>query len=403
MHHRKRVSIRTLAACVVVPLLAAGCGGEALGGGGGGSEGKDTVKVGMAVVKSGSIAAVGTLMESGFNFCLDQLGGKLGGREVELVTVDEGESPQTGVAAVTRLVQQEQVDVLVGVTTGPTLMGSRDIIDANQVPTLLGNSGSVVLRGEAFSEWMWRASQDNFAPGRVLATDLAADPNSGDFFLIGADFSGGHEIVQGFKDNFPADRIVGEVYTPFGGTTDFSPYLAQIRASGAENVFAMEVGSEGIEFVKQFEQFGLSDSVQLYGPGVITEPYLIPAQGPAALGVLNSHRYNWDLDNPQNKRFAPAYEEKTGDVPAAEVAVMYDICTVLDVAIGAIEGDVTRQAINEAIGNVDSFEGVRGQFEFDDRNTIIQEWVLTEVQETDKGIRNVTLRSLGSSAPQRGR
>jgi branched-chain amino acid transport system substrate-binding protein len=354
----------------------------------------------MAVVKSGSIAAVGTLMESGFNFCLDQHGGSLGGRKVELVTVDEGESPQTGVAAVTRLVQQEQVDVLVGVTTGPTLMGSRDIIDANQVPTLLGNSGSVVLGGAAFSKWMWRGSQDNFAPGRVLATHLAANPDSGDFFLIGADFSGGHEIVQGFKDNFPADRIVGEVYTPFGATTDFSPYLAQIRASGAKNVFAMEVGSEGIEFVKQFEQFGLSDSVKLYGPGVITEPYLIPAQGPAALGVLNSSRYNWDLDNPQNKNFAPAYEAKTGKVPSTEVAVMYDMCNVLDVAIGAIRGDVTRQAINEAIGNVDSFEGVRGKFEFDDRNTIIQEWVLTEVQETDKGIRNVTLRSLGSSAPR---
>src|SRR3954452_25286089 len=124
---RPRIAlVRTFAALAAVSLLAA-CGGESLGGSSSGGRGgrKDTIKVGGLVAQSGIYSSVGRDMENGIKLYLDEHDNKIGGHKVDLVTVDEGETPQSGVAGATRLVQQDQVDVLLGITAGPTAIGSR--------------------------------------------------------------------------------------------------------------------------------------------------------------------------------------------------------------------------------------------------------------------------------------
>ncbi|HEY9521782.1 MAG TPA: ABC transporter substrate-binding protein [Thermopolyspora sp.] len=381
-------------------LLLSACGGESLGGGSGGSgdgdAGADTLKVGLIVAQSGVVSSVGRDMEHGLKLYLDQHGDKLGGKTVQLVTVDEGSDAQSGAAAVTRAVQQEQVDVVVGVTIGPTAMAGRDIFDSTHTPALMGNTGAVPLGKDLKSEWVWRASYDNAQPGQALGKKLAADKDTGDFYLMAADYSSGHETLDGFKQTFPADRIVGERYTPYGKTTDFSPYLEQIRNSGAKNVFCFYTGAEAIAFTKQFDQFGLSGKVKLYSAGFLTEGTDLAAEGQAALGVLNSTRYNWDTDNPQNDAFVPAYQKAYGGVPTVYAATMYDVGIILDKAVSQITGEVSREAVNEAMSKVGTVNGVRGELSFDDTRTVRQNFYLTEVKETSEGLRNVTVETLPS-------
>lgn len=385
--------LRVLAVASVFAMLTA-CGGESLGSSSDSSGGGDTVKVGLLVSKSGVYSSVGRDMENGLRLYLEQHDNTVGGKQVELVTVDEGESAQSGVSGATRLVQQDQVDVVLGVTSGPTATGTRDVFDGSQVPVLMGNTGAVVLGKDLASEWIWRASYDNGQPGRALGKKLAQDPSAGKVFLIASDYSGGHETLDGFKATFPADRIAGELYTPYGNTTDFSGYLSQIRASGASSVFTFYAGSEAIEFTKQYHQFGLSDKITLYSAGFLTEGTALDAEGEAALGVRNSTRYNWDLDNPENKEFSAAYERKYNAVPTVYAATMYDVGIILDKAVRQIEGDVTRAAIKQGLDNIGTVKGVRGDLSFDDTRTVRQQFYLTEVQRTDDGLRNVTLETL---------
>jgi branched-chain amino acid transport system substrate-binding protein len=382
------------AAGVAALLATAACGGESLGTTDGDSGNDDSIKVGLLVAQSGVYSSVGGDMEDGFRLFLEDNEDMFGGREVEVVTVDEGDTPQSGVAAATRLVQQEQVDVVVGIVTSPTAMGSRDIFDSAGVPVLMGNTGAVALGGELASDWIWRASYDNGDPGRALGAHLADEEKAGDVFLVAPDYAGGHEAIDGFKETFPADRIAGELYPPFGTTSDYSSYLSQIRVSGADTVFCFFAGGEAIEFTKQFAGFGLSDSVDLYSAGFLTDGATLEAEGKAALGVRNASRYNWDLDNAANKVFAPAYEAKYGRLPTIPAATMYDIGVILDAAVAAIDGDVTRESLNEAIGGLSTLEGVRGDLEFDDNRTMIAANYLTEVQQTDDGLRNITIDTL---------
>lgn len=385
-----------LALAAAVTLLAA-CGGESLGGttaAGNGSE-RETVKVGLLVAKSGVYASVGRDMENGFKLYLAGHGQKLGGKRVELVEVDEGGTPQSGVAAATRLVQQDRVDVVVGIVAGPTATGSAEIFTSNNVPVLLGNTGAVSLAKDKASPWIWRASYDNGDPGRYLAPYLAQKlPQDQKVYLIASDYSGGHETIDGFKQKFPADRIVGETYTPFGKTTDYSPFLAKIRQSGAKAAFCFYAGAEAIAFTKQFNQFGLSSSIQLYSAGFLTEGSALEAEGDAALGMRNATRYNWDLKNAANQAFVADYQKTNNTVPTVYAANMFDIGIMLDQAIGKISGAVTPTSINDQMGSLGTVQGVRGALQFDSTRTVQQDFALTEVQKTPQGLRNVTLETL---------
>jgi len=90
--------------------------GGAGGGGGGGGAGK-RIKIGLVIPQAGGYAPLGVDMKRGWELFLERHGGKLGPYEVDTIVADEGESPQTGVPAMQKLVQSDQVDVIVGVVS----------------------------------------------------------------------------------------------------------------------------------------------------------------------------------------------------------------------------------------------------------------------------------------------
>src|SRR5687768_3455832 len=142
---------------VTVPVLALGalalsaCSGSRLGqSGGGGSDGE--IKVGLLVPLSGVYAPLGQDMRNGFQLYLDQHEGKLGGRQVKVVTADEGEGPQTGVPAAQKLVTQDQSAVVVGVVNSATALGLRDFFTESKKPLIVANAGADAITGANKSE-----------------------------------------------------------------------------------------------------------------------------------------------------------------------------------------------------------------------------------------------------------
>ena len=215
-------------------------------------------------------------------------------------------------------------------------------------------------------------------------------------FLIGPDYSGGHEILEGFKNQFPAGQIAGELYPPFAKTSDYSPYLAKIQQSGAKNVFAFFAGSEAINFTKQFDQFGLASSVHLYATGDLTEGDALGAESASAQGIQTVLNYNFDIDTSVNKKFVPAFEKKYKEHPTVRAAVLYDIAIMLDKAVASISGDVSGQAIADALAKSGEVQGVRGAIKFNDNRTIVQNWYLREVKKVDGDLTNVLVEKMPS-------
>lgn len=398
----KKLARRATVAIVgtaVISMLS-GCGGSlnAEGGSGqGSSDGKDdnSVTVGLSVPQSGVYAQLGEDMTQGFNLYLEEHGNQLGGYEVKVVTADEGEGPQVGVAATERLITQDQADVVVGIVNSATALGLRDTFVQAEVPLVIANAGANEITADP-SPYIWRASHYNSGVSGALGQHVAEEVGTDSVYLIAADYAAGKEHTAGFRKAYEAagGKVAGETLTPFGTTNDWQPYLSQIRNSGASAVFAFYAGSDAANFVKQYDTFGLADEIQLYGSGFLVEGDVLNAQGDSALGIQTSLNYSDMINSEHNHAFVEAYEAAYGESPTVYSVQAYDAVAAIDAALESVE-TVNGVEIAKALSNVGDFEtSPRGKWSFDENHDPDQLHYLREVQKVDGELKNVVVREL---------
>jgi branched-chain amino acid transport system substrate-binding protein len=378
-------------------LMLAACGGGSLSEGGDGGEGGEDsgpVKIGLSIPLSGVYSSLGEDMEQGFQLYLDQNDGQLGGREIEVVKADEGETPQTGVPATTKLVTQDQVSAVVGIVSSATALGLRDTFVQSEVPLIIANAGADELTTPA-SPYIWRTSFTNGQVGEALGAAAAEELGDDPIYLMAADYAAGQESVAGFKQSFTeaGGKIAGEAFTPFGTTSDWQPFLSKVRSSNAKGVYVFYAGAEAVNFVKQYDSFGLSDNIQLYGAGFLTEGGALDAQGKSALGTKTSLHYSHLLDSERNAEFVQAYEEAYSEPPTVYAVQAYDAAAVLDKAIESADG-TDGAAIAEALDGVGEIDSPRGVWTFDENHDPAQPYYLREVQEVEGTLGNAVLSEL---------
>lgn len=361
--------MRARSLVAILAALASALGACSLGENDPGGDGE--VEIGLIVALSGVYAAVGQDMKAGFELYLAQRGGKLGGHRVRLVTVDEGEGPQTGVPAATRLVQRDRVHAAVGIVSSPIALGVRDMFTEARTPLIVSNAGADAITGGRGSPYLWRTSFANGEIAASIARHVARRVGRGSVYLLGPDYAAGEENLAGFRRAFEAEggRIAGQRLTPFGETQDFQPYLSAARKSGATAIYCFYAGAEAVNFVKQYAQFGLAGRIPLYASGFLTEGGVLAAQGDAARGIWTTLNYAPGLDNPANHRFVRAYRARAGEPPTTYAMATYDAAAVLDEALSRIDGEVTGEKIAAALGGVRAIDSPRGRWRFGrDRN-----------------------------------
>lgn len=383
---RRTTSLIAVSAAGVLTLSA--CGGGSLGGGGDDADGP--IKIGLLVPQSGVYKSLGDDMKAGFEVYLEEHDNKLGGAEVQVILADEGETADSGKAAADKLVKQDEVTVVTGVVNSAVMNGVVDLFETSKIPLVGSNASPTTLTDATY---IWRTSYVNDEPGEALGKYVADNVDGGVYFLA-ADYQAGKDEVQGFKKTFDGE-IVDEVYTPFPTTTNFQPFLANAKSSDAAALFSFYAGGAAVEFVKQYDQFGLKGQIDHYSAGFLTEGGVLDGQGASAEGTFTAMNYNHDLDNELNKAFVAAYKEKTDRDPTTYAAASYDAAKVLDMAIEAAGGEADPEAINNAIGEISEIESPRGTWTWSDIGTPVQMWYLREVQEVDGKLTNVVIQELG--------
>ena len=374
---------------------AGSSGGGPTGGGGGG------VKIGLVVPQSGVYATVGNEMKHAWELWLERHGGKLGNRAVTTIVADEGESPQTGVPAVQKLLQSDQVDAIVGIISSAIALGAKDKVAEAKKLMIVANAGAGAITGAAKSPYIWRTSFTNAQVASVMGKHLATKADIGPVFAIAPDYAAGAEVIRGFKSTFEAGggKIAGEAKPPFGKTQDFQPFLTAIQSSGAKATFCFFAGAEAVAFVKQYAQFGLPAQIPLYGSGFLTEgSAVLAAQGDAAVGVQTTLHYSPELDNPANQAFVAAWKAKYSDSPAVYAVQMWDAASVLDRALGtatALDGDSLAKAM-ASVGTI--ADSPRGPWSFEDQSPR-QKLYLRKVEKRGNDYVNTVVADLGEVPP----
>jgi branched-chain amino acid transport system substrate-binding protein len=402
--HRTRRRLSTTVGAGVLSLALAACGGGSLGeddggdGGGGGGGGGGTVRVGLVIPQAGVYTPLGEDMQQGWELWLDQNDGKMAGYTVETEIADEGEGPDTGVPAVQRLLTEGNVDAMVGIVNSATALGVAEQVTEAETPLIIANAGAGAITKDAASPFVWRTSFTNAQVAAAMGEHLAAE-GIGPVYVMAPDYAAGQEVVAGFTEAFEAGggTLAGQALTPFGTTQDFQPFLSGVQSSGAAATFAFYAGGEAVSFVQQYAEFGLKDSVPLYGSGFLTEGSVLDAQGEAAVGVRTSLHYSTEVDNEANAEFVQAYQEAYDELPTVYAVQAYDAANVLARALEDA-GDLDGAAITDALdglGEID--DSPRGPWSFNGQ-TPEQSIYLREVSEDGGTLVNSVVTDLGVHA-----
>jgi len=274
------------------------------------------------------------------------------------------------------------------------LMGMRDKVHNSKTVLIVSNAGADAISRDRCSRWIFRTSFSNWQPCQPMGGWVAKNVSK-EVFQIAPNYQAGKDMMAAFRETFtPAGgKVVAEDY-PKLGETDYAPYLTKIKQSGAKAVFAFFSGSDAVNFVKQYDQFGLKQSIKLTGAGFLTEPDVLPAQGASALGAITGHFYTPLLDNQTNHRFVKDFRDKFfGKVPDGFACQGYDTAEVILRAVKALNGNTQdKDKLVDAIAKVE-FESPRGHFRFDPKtHNVIQPFIyVREVREVYGGLNNVPI------------
>ena len=348
----------------------------------------ESVKIGFVTTLTTGAAVIGNDMRDAVNLAVEDLNGRMGDLDIEVIFADDGFKPETGKQVTDKLVKSDDVDFVAGYIWSHVLLASqKSVLNADKF-LISANAGPSQLAGKLchrdFFSTSWQNDQTPMAMGAVLSQRGVSK-----LYVMAPNYAAGKNMVAGVERTFKGE-IVGKDLTKWGkdAQLDFSAELAKAKASGAEALFVFYPGKAGGAFMKQYEQAGLADKLPLYTVftvDAISLPKLQQANMKAVLGSLTTGFWGPGLKNPQNARFVEGFLKKYGRYPSFYAAQSYDSIFLINSAVEAVGGNLQdRDGMRAAMENAD-FPSVRGSFSYGANHFPIQNFYLLEVVDDGNG------------------
>jgi branched-chain amino acid transport system substrate-binding protein len=297
------------------------------------------VKVGIVGPFSGPFAHYGTLFKAGAEAYVASQGGKLAGKTVELIYRDTGgPNPGQTKTLVQELIVKDKVDYLGGFVFTPNAFAVAPLIQQSQTPTVIFNAATSAITDK--SEFFIRTSYTLWQVTVPLA-QWAAKNKIGKVVIAVADYGPGIDAETAFRSEFAKQggTVVEAIRMPLS-TTDFSPFMQRIKASGAQAVYTfLPGGPPNLGFVKAYNENGLAKAgIQFLGTAE-TDEFDLQKFGDAALGLTTSFHYAAAHDSPVNKKFIAALAAQNPQAVANYASVgAWDGMQVIHQMIAATDG-----------------------------------------------------------------
>ena len=353
-----------LAGCAMVALAVAPAAAQ-----------QKTIKIGFVSTFSGPTAAIGNDMRNSFELGLDHVGRKLGGLPVEVIYEDDQIKPDVGVQKTQKLIESDKVDFLVGyIWSNVALASLKPIVDSKTF-TVITNAGASQLAGELCSPYVFSTSwQNDQTPAAVgLYMNQKGVKTA---FLIGPNYVAGKDMLAGVASTFKG-KIVGQELTRWPDQLDFSAELSKARAAQPDAIFAFYPGGAGVQFITQYAQSGLKGQIPLYTAFTVDDLSL-PRLKDLAIGVPGAQQWVADLPNDANKKYVADYRAKYKVYPSFYGAQTYDAVALLNDAVTAVKGDLTKKDEMRREVEKANFKSVRGNFKFGNNHVPIQNFYLQD-------------------------
>jgi branched-chain amino acid transport system substrate-binding protein len=340
------------------------------------------IKIGFVTTFSGPQAVVGNDMRDAFELALDQIGRKMGGRNVRMIYEDDALKAEQGKQKTDKLVQSDSVNFLTGYMMSHVLLASLKSAVDSETFLVSANAGPSQIAGELCSPWFFSTSWQGDEVPQAIG-DYINQKNVKSLFLIAPNYAAGKDVIAGLKANYKG-MVVGEEYTRWPDQLDFSAELTKARAAKPEAIFAFYPGAAGVQFMTQYSMSGLKGQIPLY-TAFIVDALSLPLLKDLAVGVPGAQHWVSDLPNEANRKFVEGFKVKYGRIPSFYAAQAYDAANLIASAVAAVNGDVSKKEEMRAEMKRANYASVRGPYKYGNNHFPIQNFYLQEAVKTADG------------------
>jgi branched-chain amino acid transport system substrate-binding protein len=232
-------------------------------GGDGGSS--DPLVIGGLFPTSGPYASSGQGMRDAFELAVERrFDSSAGGREIETIIRDTATAPETAVNEANALINEEDIDIMVGGFSSSVCLALQDIAGREGVPYFAGGGSTLQANGENCNRESYYAyaSGWQYSGAGVTAYEQGLLDS---LFFIQADYAGGEGVYRGVTSVMQSEtdaEMKGRALAQLGAD-DYSSQISKARDSGADAVWAATVGADSIKLVKQAVSAGLTDDMEI--------------------------------------------------------------------------------------------------------------------------------------------
>lgn len=337
---------------------------------------QEPIRIGANLELSGVGSAYAVPMMDNLTLAAEEVneaGGLLGGRMVEIVEYDNTSNKAEATSIATRLAS-EGVSVVFGPATSDLVYASRPTAVESQLPTIypVGTADDLALdeNGEVISNIFRLAFTYTFqgnAAARFAMDELGAT-NAVVITDQSKDYSVG--LAEPFKAEFEnlGGTVVDEVFYN-DGEQDFMGLLTSIAALDFDVLYVPAFFSEAGIIVRQAREMGLMQPI-LSGHGFASDTLLEIAGPQNATDLYITSHFHTGSENPGAQEYVAKFEERYGESPDTFDALSYDAAHLIFQAIEEAGTD-DPEAIRESMENI-QFEGITGAFQYDEYHNAVE-------------------------------
>lgn len=331
----------------------------------------DTLKIGVNLELTGSVAAYGNAEKNGINLAVEQINkaGGVDGKKIEVITKDNKSENAEASTAATNLAVQSQVNAMIGPATSGAVAAASLNAQKTGVPLLTpsGTQDDLTIDKDGVKKYIFRTTfQDSFQ-GQVLAQYAYQNLNAKKVVLYydnSSDYAKG--IAEEFQRVYPGEIVT--VATFASGDKDFQSALTTFKDLDYDAIVMPGYYTETGIITKQARDMGIE--VPILGPDGFNDDSF----GDLA-GVANTHDVYYVSGystktalSDKATQFIEAYKKKYGSEPNMFAALAYDSVYMI---AEAAKGAKTSIDIADNLAKLSQFDGVTGTMTIDkDHNPI---------------------------------
>jgi branched-chain amino acid transport system substrate-binding protein len=261
-------------------------------------------KIGTLQPLSGTAAAGGKTALVGVQMAVDRINkaGGVNGRPIELIVADYESKPDVGRRKAEKLVLEDKIDAHVGGYLSNVCLACMPVYEEHKLVNMIGVCLDTTITTTKCSRYTFRPF--DFAPSQAVAiAPYLVNKIGKKWHIAFADYAWGQSTRDAYVEQIKklGGEITGTTGVPLG-TADMTAFLSKV--SGAyDGLFGIFFGPQGISFINQSFDLGLSKKAKIAGDGAIAVPTSLPAMGAKADGFVGIDRYVPVLEGKFNTPF----------------------------------------------------------------------------------------------------